>query len=163
MKFSFLLTLGTFLVLSSFAQSNKEDVDMIQAMYGKEKKEIAAGFVQIDAAKKDAFWKLYDDYEAERKALGKKRISLLEKYANSYDSLTDKTMDEIVKEMITLQKGTDGLIAKYYDRLVKSAGVKPAAQFYQLEAYLSSVTRTYIMNKIPFIGELEKVAVPPVQ
>jgi hypothetical protein len=158
MKHLLLLTVGAFIFLSSYAQSNKEDIDIIQAMYGKQKKEIAAEFIILSDAKKDAFWKIYDEYETERKTLGKKRISLLEKYANAYDTLGDKNTDALVKETIALQKSTDGLIAKYYDKIMKSTGVKPAAQFYQLESYLLSVTRAYIMSNIPFIGELEKTA-----
>ena len=80
-----LLALGTFIFISSFAQSNKEDVDMIQAMYGKSKKEIAADFISIsNEAKSKVFWKQYDVYETERKALGQKRIALLEKYQLRY-------------------------------------------------------------------------------
>jgi len=163
MKRLLLLTLCTFILFSSFAQSNKEDVDMIQAMYGKQKKEIAAEFITLPDAKKDAFWKIYDDYETERKALGKQRISLLEKYANAYDTLGDKSTDAIIKQTIALQKSTDALIGKYYDKIMKTVGVKPAAQFYQLESYLLSVIRSYIMSNIPFIGELEKKVTPPKQ
>jgi len=158
MKHLMLLCIGTFIFLSSYAQSNKEDVDMIQAMYGKQKKEIAAEFIILPDAKKDAFWKIYDDYEAERKALGKKRINLIEKYANAYDTLTDKSTDAIIKETIAMQKSTDALIAKYYDKISKSVSVKPAAQFYQLEYYLLSMVRTEILTQIPFIGELGKKA-----
>jgi hypothetical protein len=46
---------------------------------------------------------------------------------------------------------------------MKTVGVKPAAQFYQLESYLLSVIRSYIMSNIPFIGELEKKVTPPKQ
>jgi hypothetical protein len=160
MKHLLLLSLGTFIFFSSFAQSDKEDVDMIQAIYGKQKKEIAADFIILPDAKKDAFWKIYDDYETERKALGKQRISLLEKYADAYDSLNDKSTDAIIKQTMALQKSTDALIGKYYDKIGKEIGVKPAAQFYQLESYLLNVVRAYIMSNIPFIGELEKVPLP---
>src|SRR6187397_718123 len=142
MKQLLLFILGSFIFFPSFAQSNKEDIDMIQAMYGKEKKSIAADFIELPDNKKDAFWKIYDDYEAERKALGKKRINLIEKYANAYDTLTDKSTDAIIKETIAMQKSTDALIAKYYDKISKSVSVKPAAQFYQLEYYLLSMVRT---------------------
>lgn len=133
---------------------------MIQAIYGKQKKELAADFMILPDAKKDAFWKIYDDYETERKALGKQRVSLLEKYADAYDSLNDKSTDAIIKQTMALQKSTDALIAKYYDKISKEIGVKPAAQFYQLETYLLNIVRAYILSNIPFIGKLEKV-VPP--
>ena len=158
MKHLLLLALGSFIYCTSFAQSNKEDVEMIQAMYGKEKKALTSDFIQLPENKKEAFWKIYDDYENERKTLGKKRISLIEKYADNYTSLNDNSTDEIVKETIVLQKSTDALIAKYYDKISKAVGIKEAAQFYQLESYLLSIVRTEILTEIPFIGELGKKA-----
>ena len=137
---------------------------MIQAIYGKDKKSIVASFIMPpDEAKKQVFWSLYDEYESERKSLGKKRIAVLEKYVNAYTTLNDKTTDSIMKEVMTLQKSTDGLIIKYYDKLKKSVGVKQAAQFYQIEGYLLSATRIYILGNIPFIDELEKIQAPTPQ
>ena len=150
-----LFTLFTCFAISAFAQSNKEDVDFIQAIYGKEKKIIMADFIKIDGAAKDAFWKLYDEYEDKRKALGKKRIALLERYVTNYATLDDATTSELVKETIALTEQTDKLVATYYKKIEKACGAKPAAQFYELEAYLLSAVRANILQNIPFIGELD--------
>jgi len=139
----------------AFAQSNKEDVDFIQSIYGKEKKTIVADFIKLEGAQKDAFWKLYDEYETERKALGKKRIALLEKYAANYGTMDDATTTQIIKETIALGAQTDKLVATYHKKIEKASGAKAAAQFYQLEAYLLSVIRANILESIPFIGELD--------
>ncbi|HEX6890475.1 MAG TPA: hypothetical protein VF141_07280 [Chryseolinea sp.] len=140
--------------LISFAQSNKEDIDLIQSLYGKEKKTLVAEFIKLEGASKDAFWKLYDEYETKRKALGQKRISLLEKYANNYANLDDATTSQIINETISLGAETDKLIATYHKKIEKAAGAKPAAQFYQLEAYFLSAIRAKILEAIPFVGEL---------
>lgn len=140
---------------AAFAQSNKEDVDFIQSIYGKEKKTIIADFIKLEGAQKDAFWKLYDEYETSRKELGKKRIALLEKYAASYSSMDDATATQITKETIKLGAETDKLIATYHKKMEKAAGAKAAAQFYQIEAYFLSVIRASILESIPFIGELD--------
>lgn len=139
----------------SFAQSNKEDIDFIQAMYGKEKKEIVAGFIKLEGAQKDAFWKLYDEYETQRKELGKKRVSLLERYAANYGTMDDASTDALMKEMNALGLKTDKLIDTYYGKIKKESGVKAAAQFVQIEIYLLSVVRATILESIPFIGELD--------
>jgi len=162
MKRLLLLGFSTMCFFCAGAQTNKEDIDMIQAIYGKEKKAIVADFIMPpDSAKKIAFWNLYDAYETERKLLGQQRIALLEKYANTYGSTDDKTTDEIMKQTMTLQKNVDGLITTYYDKIKKSVGVKQAGQFYQIESYLLSATRVYILGKIPFIDELEKLPGAP--
>jgi len=161
MKRFILLGVFSMFCLVSFAQSNKEDIEMIQAIYGKDKKAIVADFIMpADEEKTKSFWTQYDAYETERKALGQKRIALLEKYANAYNDLDDKTTDDIMVQSMSLQKQADGLIGTYYGKIKKSVGVKQAAQFYQLESYLMSATRVYILGHIPFIDELEK-AEPP--
>lgn len=143
-----------FLPLVALAQSNKEDVDLIQSIYGKEKKAIVAEFIKLDGPQKDAFWKLYDEYETKRKELGQKRVALLEKYAANYMTLDDATTAGLVKDMISLGAQTDKLAATYYKKMEKPVGVKQAAQFYQLEVYLLSVIRANIFENIPIIGEL---------
>lgn len=139
----------------AFAQSNKEDVDFIQSIYGKEKKAIVADFIKLEAAQKDGFWKLYDEYETQRKELGKQRIALLEKYAANYGTMDDATTSKTIKEIASLGSKTDKLITTYHKKIEKAAGAKPAAQFYQLEAYFLSKIRVAIFESIPFIGELD--------
>jgi hypothetical protein len=137
------------------AQSNKEDVDFIQSIYGKEKKTIVADFIKLEGAQKDAFWKLYDQYETERKELGKKRVALLEKYAANYGAMSDADISKNIKETAALGVQTDKLIATYHKKIEKAAGAKAAAQFFQIEVYLLSQIRAAILESIPFIGELD--------
>jgi hypothetical protein len=138
----------------SYAQSNKEDVDFIQSIYGKEKKTIVAEFIKLEGAQKDAFWKLYDEYEVKRKELGRKRIAALENYAANYMTLDDASTSKLVNEVASLGVNTDKLIVTYHKKLEKAAGVKAAAQFFQIESYLLSAVRVAIYENIPFIGEL---------
>jgi|SRR5678815_5339209 hypothetical protein len=152
----FLMIALLFISALGFAQSNKEEVDLFQALYGKDKKTLVAEFIKPDAAHKDAFWKLYDEYEVERKELGKSKIGLLDKYAMNYGTMNETMMDDIMNEMMTLASKTDKLQATYYGKIKKAAGVKVASQFLQLESYLTSAIRTAILEEIPFIGELEK-------
>lgn len=138
----------------TYAQSNKEDVDFIQSIYGKEKKTIVAGFVVLEGSQKDAFWKLYDEYEVKRKELGQKRISALEKYTSNYMTLDDATTSKIINDLASIGVSTDKLIVTYHKKIEKVAGAKAAGQFFQIESYLLSAVRVAIYENIPFIGEL---------
>jgi len=137
------------------AQSNKEDVDFIQSIYGKQKKEVVAEFVKLEGAQSDAFWKLYDEYETKRKTLGQKRVALLERYANNYTNMDDATTDQITRDMVGLGAETDKLIGTYYKKMKKESTVKAAAQFVQIETYLLSKVRVSIFESIPVIGQLK--------
>lgn len=155
MKHVCLVMAALFVSAFGFAQTANEEVDLIQALYGAQKKEIVAGFIQLEGEQKDAFWALYDEYETERKALGIQRINLIGVYAEFYHDLDDGGTDVLVKEMLKLVDKNDALIAKYYGKLKKKAGVKPAAQFVQIEHYLLSAIRSEILEEIPFIGQLD--------
>jgi hypothetical protein len=143
------------MALVGFSRSNKEDIDLVQAMFGKEKKAMLMEFVQLEDAQKDAFWASYDEYETKRKELGKKRIDLLSRYVDGYMTLDDAGTDQIIKDIISLQEQTDKLVGSYYAKIKKGSGIKAAAQFYQFETYLLSKIRAEIMENIPLIGEFE--------
>lgn len=155
MKHVFLLIAVLFGTSFGFAQTANEEIDLLQALYGMQKKEIVAGFIDLQGEQSDAFWTLYDAYEAERKALGIQRINLIGVYAEFYNDLDEGGTDVLVKEMLRLVDKNDALIAKYYGKLKKKASVKSAAQFVQIEHYLLSSIRAEILEEIPFIGQLD--------
>ena len=137
------------------AQSDKEQIDMIQSMYGMEKKAIVAEFIELDGEKGDNFWNLYDEYETKRKELGKQRIALLERYAENYMDLDDETTASLLTDMMTLRKSTDKLVEGYVKKVKKTVDVKTAAKFYQIEEFFVSKQRSVILENIPVIGELD--------
>lgn len=136
------------------AQSNAEEIELFQSIFGMEKKQIVADFTQLDS--NNAFWPLYDEYETKRKNLGKARIQALSDYADNYDNMDDLKADETIKSMIDLRKKTDKLTDDYYKKIKKASGSKVAAQFFQLESYFLSAIRLSILEEIPFIGELDE-------
>jgi hypothetical protein len=143
----FLAFICTFSFLN--AQSNKEEVDLMQAAFGMEKKSMVAEFVKVDAAQKDAFWKLYDEYETNRKELAKKRIALLEQYVNDYSKMTNESADKWTTESISLGKKTDDLLVSYYNKIKKVTNPIVALQFWQVESYILTGIRLSILEELP--------------
>jgi hypothetical protein len=133
------------------AQSNKEEIEIMQAAFGMEKKAMVAEFVQVSPAQKDAFWKLYDEYETQRKAYGKQRLDLLEQYINNYKSMANETADAWMKKTLDLGKKTDALLLNYYKKVKKATNPINALQFYQVEQFILSGIRNQIMGELPFV------------
>ncbi len=136
---------------SANAQSNKEEIDLYQSMFGVEKKALICDYLQIDSA--NTFWELYDEYETERKELGLQRLDLLNSYADNYKTLDDDKTDEIIEKSMKQKKELDMLIDKYYKKVYKASGSKVAAQFYQFENYVLSAVRLSVFENIPTIGK----------
>ena len=153
MKKITLMMAALIIAIAGYSQSNKEEVDLMQAAFGMEKKAIVAEFVHPTEMQKDAFWQLYDEYEAARKENAKKRIQLLEQYASQYATMTDEQADAWTNEVIKLSAATDKLIVSYYNKIKKATSATVATQFYQIEAYILTGIRMQILEGVPFLGE----------
>ncbi|MEI7727391.1 MAG: hypothetical protein WCK09_19940 [Bacteroidota bacterium] len=152
MKKYILLISAIFMTSFSWAQSNKEEVDLVQAAFGHDKKMVVADFVKPSAARKDAFWKVYDQYETERKELGKQRIALLSQYAEQYATMTPVQADAWTKKVMELQKKTDNLIITYYGKVKLVTDGLVATQFYQIENYILTYIRMELLHDVPFVA-----------
>jgi hypothetical protein len=151
MKKYILIIAALFLASLAYTQSNKEEIDLVQAAFGKDKKAIVADFVQLSVTQKDAFWKIYDEYETKRKDLGKERIELLKQYADQYLTMTSVQADTWTKKVMELQTRTDKLLATYYEKVKGVSDGVVATQFYQIENYILATIRMSILQAVPFL------------
>jgi hypothetical protein len=150
-KVSFILAIIFLFTGLIKAQTNKEEVDIMQAAFGMEKKAMVAEFVQVDAAQKDAFWAIYDEYETQRKVYGKQRLDLLEQYNNNYETMSNETADAWMKRALDLGKKTDALLLNYYKKVKKATNPINALQFYQVELFILTGIRNQVMGELPFV------------
>jgi hypothetical protein len=155
MKKALITTVFALTFFAASAQDLKDELALTKALFGKESKEIVAEFIKIDQGREKQFWALFDEFEAKRSTNGQKKFVLLNKYVKNYMTLSEVETDEIIKEIILLTKTQENLIANYFKKIRKSCGVYTAAQFYQIEWYLTSEVRTNILESIPVIKELE--------
>lgn len=151
MKKYILIAAALFIASFGYSQSNKEEVDLMQAAFGMDKKAVVADFVHPSEAQKAAFWKLYDEYEVKRKDLGKQRIDLLNQYAEQYQTMTSEQADAWTKKVISLQKKTDDLVSTYYGKVKGVTDGVVATQFYQIEIYILTAIRAEILEAVPFL------------
>lgn len=136
--------------------TSKEDIDIIQSIYGKSKLDLVKGYMTFSDSEMDAFMKVYDKYEADRKALGRKKIQLIDDYAQNYASLTDEKADELSKEILKNNLDYQKLFSDYYKKFKKAIGPMKSAQFLQLEIYLQTTIQAELQDAVPFIGEIDR-------
>ena len=97
--------------------------------------------------------KFYNEYENQRKALGKERIQLLEEYAHQWQNMTNEQVEAWMKKVMALSSKRDILLRKYYKKIKKATDAKVATQFYEVESYILTAVRYAILENIPFVGE----------
>lgn len=154
------ITLILIIILASFssnAQSTlKEDVEVVQSIYGKNKSELIKQYMNLSNGQSASFTKVYESYETERKTLEKAKLELINDYSANYNTLTDAKADELAKSTLKNNLAYEKLYDKTYSQAKKAVGAINAAKFIQLEIYLQTIVRGQIYDSIPFIGELEK-------
>ncbi len=137
----------------SYGQDFTSEIDFFQSAYGLEKKGIVENFMNLSGEKATAFWEVYNAYEADRKEIGKARISNLSTYSEIYDNITDEQADEITKKLLSNRTSQEKLYKSYFGKMKKVIGAKGALQFIQLEVYLQTAISFSILEAIPFVGE----------
>ncbi len=145
----------TFVSISVYAQSNKDEVSYMQSLWGMEKREIVKKHMSLSETEAKDFWTVYDKYEDSRKELGKERIKTVQDYTENIDKLTDSKADELALKILSNQeKFVDILNSAYKDMKAVVSQVK-ALQFIQLELYLDTGLKLKVMEGLPFVGEIK--------
>jgi len=155
MKKIFFLAIGIMFAVASQAQSNTDEVALVQSAFGMSKQQMVKDFMQLTEAESAKFWTIYDEYEAARKEMGKKRISNIENYANNYDKLTNEKATEVINKSFAIQGEFAKLQQKTFKKMSKEISPLRAAQFTMLESFIENSIRTEVLDAIPLIGEFD--------
>ena len=149
----FIVVLFGFQTSTLLAQDNqtKTEFEIIQDAFGLQKKDIIATFIGLDGVDADAFWNVYNEYEAKRKEIGKVRLEILYNYSMEVGMVTNEEADALMKKVIPMRKSYDKLIIDYYAKMKKATNPIVAAQFYQIENYISTGIRFTILDSMDFI------------
>ncbi len=152
-----LVVFALFMSTGAFAQAGlKEDIDVGQAIWGKDKKDMMASYMKLAEPQAAAFWKVYDEYEVERKKLGRTRWEILNEYLKNYETLTEETADRLAEAQLKNNVSYEKLYANYYKKAKKVVGAVNAAKFIQLEMGFQTIIKEQTQAQIPFIGEMER-------
>lgn len=153
MKKIIFLAFALFFVNLGFSQDYlKEEIETVQDLFGAEKRIIIENNIDLTGVDSDKFWKIYDEYEAQRKEISKQKIALLHRYS-SVSNASEEQAAEILKQAAILRAADDNLIIKFTEKLKRATSPIVATQFYLIEHYLSDGIRFGILDKINFIQQ----------
>lgn len=143
----FLLILLTF-SLDMTGQESQDELQLMQSLYGMEKRDIVSEFIELSDSQEQEFWLLYDEYEEKRKEIGKERFRLLTSYVDDYGEVKPQDADNFMKQAIPLRIKSDKLVDNYYKKIKSRSDPIVAMQFYQIENYLADVIRMELLEEI---------------
>ena len=112
-------------------------------------------FLKLNEEEAALFWPVYEEFNMDRGVISKKRIELITKYADEYNTITAEQIDELVGESFANRASLEKLHKSYYNKFKKAVGPKRAAQFVQYERFVDNAINTELNNNLPLIGELD--------
>ena len=148
MKKIVFLVLAFVVTTTGISQTFQDEVKLMQSIYGMDKKDIVAEFIELNSGQEDAFWKLYDEYEVKRKEIGKKKFEIIWNYVNDYGEIKPEDAEMMMNESIPLRKRSDELVDTYYKKIKNKTDPVVAVQFYQIENYLSDLIRIKLLEEV---------------
>ena len=129
-------------------QASQDELQLMQSLYGMEKRDIVSEFIELNDSQEQEFWLLYDEYEEKRKDIGKERFRLLTSYVDDYGEVKPQDADNFMKQAIPLRIKSDKLVDNYYNKIKNRTDPIVAMQFYQIENYLADVIRMELLEEI---------------
>lgn len=117
------------------------------------KKALVAASMTLTDAESDAFWPLYDRYEAELKGVNDRLVKVLDTYTKDYGTITDDEAKKLSEEYLAVEEDRASIRRKYFGEFTKVLPGKKAARFYQIENKMNAVIRYDLARELPVVAE----------
>jgi hypothetical protein len=118
-----------------------------------ERKLLVMQNLDLTPAESEAFWKVYDQYAADLKKVGDRRVKVITDYAAAYDTMTDETAEKLIKESMNYETELVDLRKAYLKKFSKTLPATKVARFYQVENKLDAITNFQLARQIPLVPQ----------
>ena len=83
------------------------------------KKALVAASLTLTDAESDAFWPLYDRYEAELASVNDRLVKILDTYTNNYKKITDDEERTLSEQYLAVEEDRASIRRKYFGVFTK--------------------------------------------
>jgi hypothetical protein len=129
--------------------SVKADEQIIIKQIQTDRRAVYAQNLALTDDESEAFWPIYDQYEAEMKKVTDARLQLLDAYAAKYDALTDADASEMLATRLKLDKDAFALRQKYAKKVQQALPSVKALRYVQLQDRIDNILAANMYSLIP--------------
>ena len=114
-----------------------------------QKKEVVKQALSLSSQQSQAFWPIYDKYEAESIKLNDARIALINDYVSHHSDLSAEKAAELINRVMQLQQQRHDMKRAYIKDLGKVLSAKQALRLLLLENQIDVQVDAQIAAQIP--------------
>lgn len=109
--------------------------------------------MQLDDKQAEAFWPIYNQYDAEQTKLCDQKLALIQQYAHDFMIMNDQKADQLAQQAMQIDEQRFALRKKYNDLLKKFLPTVLVVRFFQLENQIQLIVDLQIASNLPIIEE----------
>jgi hypothetical protein len=136
-----------FMMNGLYAQQHTE-IELVRSAYKLDKKAVVADYLKLSNEDAGKFWPIYNKYEAERTAIGDRKVKLITDYVNDHHVGNVPNADAMVKESADIQRQESSLREKYYGLMKTGVSPKVAIDFYQIEDAIATAVKMKLWEEL---------------
>jgi len=133
------------------ASEEQDSLELLRASMRMDKRELLKSALNLSEKDYEKFWPIYYDYQAQLIRIYDRKLSMIESYAEDYDTITDKEVDKLVKGSFAATKAQTTLLEKYYNEVAKKFSKNVGARFVQVENALNGAFDLKLRSKLPLV------------
>ena len=134
---------------AAFADTHSEEITMKEIQ--ERRTEIVLANLPLDDAEKAKFDPAYTAYRTEVVKLNERLISLVQTFADEFESASDERIETIMREANSIRDGRVEARKNHLDTFEAAIGIRKTFRLYQIENKLDSIISIQLAAAVPLI------------
>jgi hypothetical protein len=126
-------------------------IQMLRDEIGKDRREIVKANMLLTPSEAARFWPIYDEYRADMRKLGDRRVKVITDYAAARDSMSEDEANRLLRETLDIDKQRAETKEDYVKKFEKELSARTTARFFQIDSKLDSTLDAARAARIPLI------------
>jgi hypothetical protein len=127
------------------------EIELTRAAIQVRRQALVTAAMDLDSKEAERFWPLYREYRLAMAKVNDRYVKLLVSYLDAYDTQTDESATQLMKEYLKIERDRTGVKATYVPRFTKVMPAKKVARFFQVDNKLDAVINADLARVIPLI------------
>lgn len=141
----------TMMATVSPGQEINDEIELTRSIIQTQRQAIVTAAMQLTGEESQTFWPLYHEYREAMRKVDDRSVTLINGYAESFDTMTDEIAQTMLKEFMSIRQAELEVTRKYLKRFQKILPANKVARFFQLENKLDSVIDFELASEIPLV------------
>jgi hypothetical protein len=136
----------------AIAQDKPADqMEILREKARADKKLVVATTLALTEGEAKAFWPVYNAYQSDMITHYDKLLSLIERFTQAYDTMTDQTATQLLNEYLALEANHVALLKSYVPRFQRVLPALKVARLYQVENKMRALVNYDLARQIPLV------------